>query len=141
MGAGEAAVGVVKWGAWLKQTLGCGVDGPHLLSGKAKEGTSKDAKAAPREQEADHEQEHVYMKGHNDPRCLKSGACKAPVSGRIRRVSHAVRAELGESSQLSTTEWGSTGVPDPKEDALFSPGKALGEQGETFGHKADERDV
>jgi len=28
VGAGEAAVGAVKWGAWLKQTLGCGVDGP-----------------------------------------------------------------------------------------------------------------
>ena len=28
VGAGEAAGRAVKWGAWLKQTVGCGVDGP-----------------------------------------------------------------------------------------------------------------
>jgi hypothetical protein len=28
VGAGEATGGAVKWGSWLKETLGCGVDSP-----------------------------------------------------------------------------------------------------------------
>ena len=31
-----------------------------------------------REKEADHEQEHVHMKGHHHPRCWKWGAWRAP---------------------------------------------------------------
>src|SRR5712692_11025804 len=29
VGAGEATGGAVKWGAWLEETLGCGMHGPY----------------------------------------------------------------------------------------------------------------
>jgi hypothetical protein len=60
-----------------------------------------------REKEADHEHEHKHMKGHNDPRCLKWGAGRAPVEARLRRVYSTVK-RLGEMAELSTTERGST---------------------------------
>jgi len=37
-----------------------------------------------REQEADHEQEHEYMKHYTDPRCLKWGEGRVPREARIR---------------------------------------------------------
>ena len=39
-----------------------------------------------REDEEEHEQKHEHLNGHNDPHCLKWGAERAPVSGRIRRI-------------------------------------------------------
>ncbi len=62
----------------------------------------KTPKQRQKEQEADHEQEYKYMKGHTDPRCLKWGAWRAPVEARIRRVYRTVKP-LGENSELSTT--------------------------------------
>jgi hypothetical protein len=59
------------------------------------------------EKEADHEQEHIHMNGHNDPRCYKWEERRAPREARIRRVYNAVK-RLGEMSELSTTERGST---------------------------------
>jgi hypothetical protein len=67
----------------------------------------KTPKRRQRKKEADHEQEHEHMKGHNDPRCLKWGAWRAPVEARLRRVYSTVK-RLGEMSELSTTERGST---------------------------------
>jgi hypothetical protein len=67
----------------------------------------KTPKQRQREKEANHEQEHEHMKGHNDPRCLKWGAWRAPVEARLRRVYSTVK-RLGEMSELSTTERGST---------------------------------
>ncbi len=43
-------------------------------------------KQCQRDGEANHEQEQERMKGHQNPRCLKLGAERAPVSGRIRKV-------------------------------------------------------
>jgi hypothetical protein len=47
------------------------------------------------------------MKGHHDPRCLKWGEGELASEASIRRVSPAVK-RVGEKSELSTTEWGST---------------------------------
>jgi len=47
------------------------------------------------------------MKGHTDPHRLKWGAWRAPVKHSIRRVSSVVK-RVGEKSELSTTERGST---------------------------------
>ena len=52
------------------------------------------------------------MNEHNDPRCLKWGEGRAPRKARIWRVYHAVK-RLGEMSELSTTEWGSTNLVHP----------------------------
>jgi hypothetical protein len=50
------------------------------------------------------------MKGHTDPHRLKWGAWRAPVKHSIRRVSSVVK-RVGEKSELSTTERGSTKNP------------------------------
>jgi len=90
----------------------------------------KTPKQRQREKEANHEQEHEHMKGHNDPRCLKWGAWRAPVEARLRRVYSTVK-RLGEMSELSTTERGSTGRAVPTAMPMwssFSPGWHMPEQ-------------
>ena len=68
--------------------------------------------------------EHEHIQGQSDPRCLKWGEGRALFShqvGRIRRV-HSTVKRVGEVSELSTIEWGSThlrphtlrlGLPEP----------------------------
>jgi hypothetical protein len=46
----------------------------------------KTPKRRQRKKEEGHEQEQEHLKGHHDPHCLKWGAERAPVSGRIRRI-------------------------------------------------------
>ena len=58
---------------------------------------AKTPKQRQREQEADHEQEHV--KGHTDPLCLRWE--KGELKGRIRGSAGVKR--LGGKSELSTT--------------------------------------
>src|SRR6266571_1413626 len=69
--------------------------------GRLKLEPAKTPKQRHTEEKEDHEQEHVHINGHNDPRCLKWGEGRAPyirkdkeslpccqASGRVVRIIH-----------------------------------------------------
>jgi hypothetical protein len=101
---GRAIVG----GAGLEQTVKPGVLGHAFWRGRPKKEPVQTPEPRQRKKEADYEQEDEHMKGHTDPHRLKWGAWRAPVKHSIRRVSSVVK-RVGEKSELSTTERGSTG--------------------------------
>jgi hypothetical protein len=84
-----------------------------------------------REQEADHEQEHERMKGHNDPRCLKWGKGRARYILRKDKESLPCCQASGRVSELSTTVWGSTqrSLGHSKHHRQASPGARHTERG------------
>ena len=91
----------------MPQTVERGALGPSSCGGRPKREPVKTPEPRQTEKETDHKQEHEHMKGHHDPRCLKWGEGELASEASIRRVSPAVK-RVGEKSELSTTEWGST---------------------------------
>ena len=82
----------VVWAAGLQEPLEHGALDPSSCLGRLKMEPGKTPKKRQKEDEEDHEQEQVYMKGHKDPHCLKWGEGRAPVSGKISRVERVCQA-------------------------------------------------
>jgi hypothetical protein len=49
-------------------------------------------KPGQRKDDEEYEQEHVNLKGHNDPRCQKWGACRALVSSKDKECQACCQA-------------------------------------------------
>jgi hypothetical protein len=95
---GRKATGwTIAWGAWSEQTMDQGV---CCLRSQVREIKMRPVKVpkpceAKDEEEREQEQEGMKshkLKGHNNPRCLKWGAWRDPVSGRIRRIERDCQA-------------------------------------------------
>jgi hypothetical protein len=95
---GRKATGwTIAWGAWFEQTMDQGV---CRLRSQVREIKMRPVKVpkpyeAKDEEEREQEQEGMKshkLKGHNNPRCLKWGAWRDPVSGRIRRIQRDCQA-------------------------------------------------
>ncbi|HEX6483848.1 MAG TPA: hypothetical protein VF043_33790 [Ktedonobacteraceae bacterium] len=101
----QATGGAIVWAARLQETLECAALGPSSRGERLK--AEPVEMPQQREEKADHEQEHVDVKGHNDPRFSEWGEGSTLREARIRRGSQAVKP-LGEMSELSTTTNGCT---------------------------------
>ncbi len=71
---GEMTEGTIVWGAWLQQTVHRGAHSYCLEVGKLESEPAMTPKPCQRKDEEEHEQEHVELKSHKNPRCLKWGA-------------------------------------------------------------------
>ena len=71
---GETTGGAIVWGLWLEQTVHRGAHRSCCEAGRLKMEPAMTPKPGQSKDEGEHEQEHVNLKGHKDPRCLKSGA-------------------------------------------------------------------
>ena len=66
--------GTIVWGAWLKQTVHCGAHSSCFEVGRLEREPAMTPQPGQSKDEEEHEQEHVDLKGHKDPRCLQWGA-------------------------------------------------------------------
>src|SRR5215469_9760692 len=81
----EATEGAIIWGAWLEQTVHRGAHCFCFEMGRLESEPAITPKQSQRIDEEEHEQEHVDLRGHRDPHCLKWGAWSAPVSSKDKQ--------------------------------------------------------
>ena len=89
---GESTGRAIIWRAGLKETGERRAHSSCFEAGRLEREPAMTPEPRQPEEEEGHEQEHDDLKGHNDPRCLKSGAERAFVSARISRVERVCQA-------------------------------------------------
>jgi hypothetical protein len=95
----ETTARAIKWSAGLEETVDQRTSLPCLWKERLKKEPAKTPKQRQKEDEEGHEQQHKHLIGHNNPRCLKSGAERAPVSGSIRTIEKVCQA-IGKEGRI-----------------------------------------
>ena len=70
----ETTGGAIVWGARLEKTVEPGARSSCFEVGRLEREPAMTPKPGQSKDEEEHEQEHVDLKGHKDPRCQKWGA-------------------------------------------------------------------